>query len=88
MRIEIHPHFRKSYKKRVSHNSKLINQTQQRIQLFKQDSRNPVLNDHGLTGSKRHLRAFSVTGNWRILYYPVGDDTVVLFDIGTHNQVY
>ncbi len=37
---------------------------------------------------KIELRAFSVTGDIRIVYFEINDESVLFLDIGTHNQVY
>jgi len=47
-----------------------------------------LLKDHPLTGKKQGLRAFSITGDVRIVYHFVSDDFVEFLDIGSHNQVY
>lgn len=88
MKIELHPDFKKSYKKRISNNPKLVLKTTQRINLFQDNSNNPILGDHQLKGSKNNLRAFSITGDIRIVYLKVSENHIVLLDIGTHNQVY
>lgn len=88
MRVKLHHLFEKSYKARVASSKKLISQTEERIALFKSDPKNSLLKDHRLTGAKKKLRAFSVTGNIRIVYLPVSDTEVVFIDIGSHNQVY
>lgn len=88
MRISLHPQFKKFYKNRIATDKKLIKQTEARIALFKGDPKNPLLKDHGLTGAKKELRAFSVTGDIRIVYLPVSEDEVIFLNIGSHNQVY
>lgn len=88
MKIEIHPDFKKSYKKRISNNPKLVLKTAERINLFQDDSDEQILRDHQLKGSKNNLRAFSVTGDIRIVYKKTSRDHIILLDIGTHNQVY
>lgn len=88
MKVKLHHLFEKSYKARVASSNKLISQTEERIALFKSDPKNSLLKDHGLTGAKKKLRAFSVTGDIRIVYLPVSDTEVVFIDIGSHNQVY
>lgn len=88
MKIDLHPNFKKSFKKRISHNQKLISLTNRKLQLFVQDQTNPVLKDHALKGSKKSFRAFSVSGDCRIIYKQISKDHVIFYDIGTHNQVY
>ena len=88
MIIELHQHFKKSYKNRIAKNRKLVIQTGTRIKLFQQDTTNPILKDHPLKGKKVPLRSFSITGDIRITYWPISNEAVIFFDIGTHNQVY
>ena len=88
MKIELHPDFKKSYKKRISNNPKLVFKAAQRINLFQENSDDPILRDHQLKGSKNNLRAFSVTGDIRIVYMKISGEHIILLDIGTHNQVY
>ncbi|MEI7579014.1 MAG: type II toxin-antitoxin system YafQ family toxin [bacterium] len=58
-----------------------------RINLFLADRSNPILRDHSLQGRFKNFRAFSITGDVRIIYreYP---HHFLFIDIGTHNQVY
>lgn len=88
MKIERHPNFKKSYKKRIANNPELVKKTEDRITLFQKDQTNPSLKDHQLTGTRNAFRAFSITGDIRIVYLPFSKDHVILLDIGTHNQVY
>ncbi|MBI4281802.1 type II toxin-antitoxin system mRNA interferase toxin, RelE/StbE family [Candidatus Uhrbacteria bacterium] len=88
MIIEPHPSFVKSYQKRIAHYPKLVAKTKERLTLFVQNSAHPLLDDHALSGRKLQLRAFSVTGDIRVVYFPITEDRVLLLDIGTHNQVY
>lgn len=88
MRIERHPNFKKSYKKRIAKSPQLVSKTEDRITLFKNDPTNSVLKDHQLTGTKNAFRSFSITGDTRIIYLRISKDHVILLDIGTHNQVY
>lgn len=88
MRIELHPSFKKSYKKRIANNPKLVAKTAERLKFFTKDPTNPILKDHPLKGSKIGFRAFSITGDIRVVYKPVSKDIIILLDIGTHNQVY
>jgi len=88
MIIELHPRFKKHYKKRIAHNIKLIKQTRERITLFKNNPHYPLLKNHSLLGKRTHLRAFSITGDIRTVYFPISKNRVLFLDIGTHNQVY
>lgn len=87
MNIYYHKRFLKHYKKRISPNQSLVIKYEERIRMFFQNSSNPVLQDHSLTGDLEGYRAFSITGDFRVVYF-IEKDTLHLYDIGTHNQVY
>ena len=88
MKIDFHASFHKAYKKRISRNLKLVLQVAERIELFRQNPRQPLLKDHTLTGKQSSLRAFSITGDIRIVYFSLSANQVLFLDIGTHPQVY
>ncbi|MDP3917866.1 MAG: type II toxin-antitoxin system mRNA interferase toxin, RelE/StbE family [Candidatus Woesebacteria bacterium] len=88
MKIILDSSYLKSFKKRVRNNAKLALKTRERIKLFVENSRNPMIKDHQLTGDKKEFRAFWITGDIRIMYFPISKDEVLFIDIGTHNQVY
>ncbi len=88
MKIKLYSGYEKAFKVRIASNKKLVLHAKERIALFRIDRNNPVLKDHGLTGAKRKLRAFSVSGDIRIVYMPISDMEVIFLDIGSHNQVY
>jgi len=87
MKIHYHKDFIKSYRKRILHNVSLDKRFKERLKLFIENSPSPILKDHLLKGRKLGYRAFSITGDIRVVYEEV-DDGVLLLDIGTHNQVY
>jgi addiction module RelE/StbE family toxin len=88
MKISTHDSFDKAYSKRIKNNPKLVARTKERVAQFELDPNNPILKDHSLAGAKKGLRAFGITGNYRIVYKPMSDNKVVFVDIGTHPQVY
>ena len=88
MIITEHESFKKAYQKRIVRNQNLAARTKERIRMFAENPRNPFLGDHALVGKKSRLRAFSVTGDIRIVYYPAADNRALFLDIGTHPQVY
>jgi addiction module RelE/StbE family toxin len=87
MKIKYHRNFSKNFKKRISHNPKLVTQFQNQLNRFIQNPNNPILRDHKLVGKKAEFRAFSVSGDIRVVYKIIGDE-IRLYDIGSHNQVY
>ncbi len=88
MLIELHPAFKKSFKKRIANNSKLKKQFQKRIDMFRQNPQHPLLKNHSLIGEKKGYWSFSVTGDIRVIYKKNSPNKVVLLDVGSHNQVY
>ena len=60
----------------------------ERLRLFMTDPYNPLLNNHGLSGSLRHYRTFNVTGDYRVLFETVEQDVVRLIDVDTHPNLY
>ncbi len=87
MIVKRHPRFKRNYKKRIFDDHHLRQKTDERLKLFEQNPSSPLLKDHSLTGDMKGFRAFSVTGNIRIVYF-LEDDITWLYDIGSHNQVY
>lgn len=79
--------FKKNYKNRIKPFKNLDSRFVQRYKLFILNNQNPVLNNHALTGDLKGFRAFSITGDIRVVYF-LKDDTAFFVDIGTHNQVY
>ena len=88
IKVTLHQSFSKSYAKRLARKSKLADKTRQRVKFFQRDPTNTLLKDHQLSGVKKGLRSFSVTGDIRIVYRPVRNNEVIFIDIGSHNQVY
>ena len=80
--------FLKHFKKRITPSKKISNQFNNRILLFSQNPQHPLLKDHMLIGSKEGLRAFSVSGDIRVVYRIEIIGEYTLLDIGTHSQVY
>lgn len=79
----------KNYNKSFKKKDKLVqNKAIERIKLFRRDPFNVLLNNHALTGEHKNERSFNVTGDYRIIFYNVNEDTVVLLDIGTHTELY
>jgi len=87
MEVKYHKNFVKNYKSRYQGNNKIKTQFEKRLMLFIENPDNIILKNHALKGKKISLRAFSITGDIRVVY--MEENNVVYFlDIGTHNQVY
>lgn len=87
MKVEFTHGFIKIFKKRFSHKQNIHKKFDKRARMFEQDHKNPLLLDHLLAGKLEGHRAFSVTGDVRVVYY-IYNDIAYFVDIGTHNQVY
>ena len=87
MKIQFTHGFIKIYNKRFPPKHNIHNKFNQRIELFSASPNNPILKDHLLGGKLSGYRAFSITGDIRVVYH-VHNDTAYFADIGTHNQVY
>lgn len=87
MKVEFTHKFIKNYKRRISSQVNLDKRFETRLKLFNKEPNNPLLRDHALSGKLRGQRAFSVTGDIRVIYY-IHNNIAYFVDIGTHNQVY
>lgn len=87
MKIEFTHDFMKIFKKRFSSKPKIQKKFDERVKKFAGNSDDPILIDHALSGKLQGHRAFSITGDIRVVYY-IFEDTAYFMDIGTHNQVY
>jgi addiction module RelE/StbE family toxin len=79
--------FEKSFKKRIISNPNLSKNFAKRLKLFQENPKNPLLRDHALVGTKIDKRAFSISGDIRVVF-GVNEDFLVFYDVGSHNQVY
>ncbi len=90
MKVSFSSEFVKHFDKRIKSNPKFLNQFNRKYKLFVNDRCNPLLGDHALKGTKEGYRAFSITGDIRVIYKVIEAKKMELrfYDIGTHNQVY
>lgn len=59
----------------------------EKVNLLQNDPFTPELKTHKLTGKLRGYLAFSVTHEYRLVFY-IQKDTIYLLAIGSHDQVY
>ncbi|QQS19854.1 type II toxin-antitoxin system mRNA interferase toxin, RelE/StbE family [Candidatus Saccharibacteria bacterium] len=85
--VIFHRNFEKHYKQRIKPQQKLSEQFRERYKLFLAGERGKPLDDHALSGSLQGRRAFSITGDVRVIYIEQADK-IIFLDIGTHSQVY
>lgn len=88
MEIRYSTNFVKNFNKRVSKRSVLEKKYKDRLALFIRNRNNPLLKDHKLIGKRKNFRAFSITGDVRVIYFEESQEIVTFIDIGSHNQVY
>lgn len=79
-----HKIFNKHFKARVLPNRNLVKRFEERLLLFLERSKNPVLKDYKLTGKLNGCRSFSIGGDIRVVYRIRGN-VLGLYDIGSHN---
>ena len=60
----------------------------ERLRLFVQEPFNPLLDNHKLSGDRKHQRSINITGDWRLIFEECDENTVWLIDIDTHNNLY
>lgn len=81
--------FTKRFRKRLNLSpQKIQKKFEQKMSVFIENPWDPTLKSHPLKGCLVGMRAFSITGDYRIIYQIIGKDKIKLVDIGTHNQVY
>lgn len=87
MRIVYYKVFEKHFKERIVSNKKLREKFYQRLDLLIENPQDEILRCHQLKGNKKFYCSFSVTGDIRVIYR-IENDTLFLYDIGSHAQVY
>ena len=86
--IKLGKSFEKHFRTRIHFHKNLVRIYKEQVLLFIEDRQDPSLQDHVLSGKLNGMRAFSVTGDIRVLYVERGKDYYVFLDIGTHRQIY
>ena len=77
--------FKKSFKKKDNFVQK---KALERIQLFRENSNNILLNNHKLHGEYFGFRSINITGNYRAIFKYSDKNNIVFTDIGTHTELY
>lgn len=85
MKIVFHKNFEKDYKN-LTNSIKL--KIKERNILFMNDPYNPILNNHALHGKYLGYRSFNITGDIRIVYKLLNQDTALFSAVGHHNKLY
>ena len=85
MTIDFHKSFRKQAKKLKPAQKERLKKA---LRLFQEDSHNPNLYNHSLTGEWKGYRSISFGGDWRAHYILKNDDVAYFVAVGTHAQLY
>jgi mRNA interferase YafQ len=80
--------FKKAYKNKVENSVRLKNKFEQAITLFVSNPYNPKLRTHKLSGVLDGSWSFSIDYDCRVIFDFIDEKTVLLIDIGTHDEVY
>ena len=88
MKIEFSSHFKRAFKKRILNNIILEKRFHERLNLLQLGPFNTKLETHKLSGLLKGKLAFSVSYDCRVVFSFKDENTIVLLDIGTHDQVY
>lgn len=67
---------------------KLYDAFRERLKLFEANSFDATLSNHPLQGKWKGMRSINITGDHRLIFEEIGNDTYVLHDFGTHNELY
>ncbi len=85
MKLVPHKYFEKRFKRLPKHIQEKALAT---MRLFTARPFDATLRNHALSGQQQGLRSVNVTGDYRIIYDPINQNTAILVDIGTHSQLY
>lgn len=80
--------FKKGYQKKIKYNDRLKRKFWESMKLFSSDPFHRKLRAHKLTGKLQGLWAFSIDYETRVIFSFIGDDEILLIDIGSHEEVY
>ena len=85
MKIIFHKNFEKQY---VKLSKSLKTKVKARIVIFQGEQYNIILNNHALHGKFTGYRSLNATGDIRIIYKMVDNNSVIFTDIGSHSKLY
>lgn len=85
MKIFFSERFKKRFQKLPE---KIQDKFEDRLAIFMKNPAYPILKSHPLKGNMVGYRAFSITGDYRVIYRIIDHGNIKLVNIGTHAQVY
>ena len=77
--------YRRKYQKL---DKKIYAALRERLALFLENPRHPLLDNHALTGDRAGERSINITGDWRLIFEELDENTVRLLDVDTHHNLY
>lgn len=80
--------FKRAFKRRIKGNVGLETRFWARVETFQNNPFHQTLRTHKLSGRLKHLWAFSIEYDLRVVFSFLEDDRVLFVDIGTHDEVY
>ena len=85
MKVVFHKNFKKQYKKlRVSEQKR----RNERIMLFIENPRHPILNNHVLGGEYKNYRSINITEDIGAIYELIDKNDVLFITVDTHTNLY
>ena len=85
MKIILHKNFTKQYKKLRSNEKEKFQEIRN---IFLKNPFHPLLHNHPLHGEYAGYRSISITGDLRVLYEPIDEQTAYFITIGRHRNLY
>ena len=85
MKIFFHKDFQKQFKKSSLGIKEKI---KMRMNVFKEDQYDISLNNHALQGKFTGYRSINVTGDIRIIFKVLGEESVLFVKVGSHSKLY
>lgn len=85
MKIIVHKNFKKHYRAlKTGEKGKF----KERRDLFLKNPFHPLLNNHALRGEYTGFRSINITGDIRVLYELVGENTAHFITIDSHSNLF
>jgi mRNA interferase YafQ len=89
MKIAFSSKFEKKVHKRTKRDDSLYSEIETVISLFEKCQKLPPhYRDHILRGEYRGFREFHLRFNLLVIYYDIKKDTILFYDLGTHEELF
>ncbi len=83
--VIFYKNFEKKYKKLGKPTQEII---KKKLSIFKQDTFNPILNNHPLDGKYRGYRSINITGDVRAVYRLKTNYIAIFVTVDNHSNLY